>query len=269
MKQHFHDKTLTALASPSYLVRRLLHAFADHYEPLFAPADITYPQWTILMLLYGNMACTSADMARQMCHDAGAMTRLVDQLEKRGLLSRQRDTADRRVVNLVLRPTTAAEMKVPVDDMPARIAALLDERRRLERELSDAKKKLAMGGGGGGAGAAGDGARDVGGVKLVARAISGISPKELPSLIDEAKKQIGSGVIAIVAVSEEGRAGISVGVTSDLTSRFNAVDLVKKGAEALGGKGGGGRPDMAQAGGPDGSKADAALKAVEVAMAGG
>jgi alanyl-tRNA synthetase len=164
---------------------------------------------------------------------------------------------------------TAAEMKVPVDDMPARIAALLDERRRLERELSDAKKKLAMGGGGGGAGAAGDGARDVGGVKLIARAISGISPKELPSLIDEAKKQIGSGVIAIVAVSDEGRAGISVGVTSDLTARFNAVDLVKKGAEALGGKGGGGRPDMAQAGGPDGSKADAALKAVEVAMAGG
>lgn len=102
MKQHFHDKTLTALASPSYLVRRLLHAFADHYEPLFAPADITYPQWTILMLLYGDMARTSADMARQMCHDAGAMTRLVDQLEKRGLLSRQRDTADRRVVNLVL-----------------------------------------------------------------------------------------------------------------------------------------------------------------------
>ena len=104
MKQHFHDKTLTALASPSYLVRRLLHAFADHYEPLFAPADITYPQWTILMLLYGDMARTSADMARQMCHDAGAMTRLVDQLEKRGLLSRRRDTADRRVVNLVLTP---------------------------------------------------------------------------------------------------------------------------------------------------------------------
>jgi alanyl-tRNA synthetase len=162
---------------------------------------------------------------------------------------------------------TAAEMKVPVDDMPARVAALLDERRKLERELSDAKKKLAMGGGAA-AGAAGDGAREVGGVKLIARAISGISPKELPSLIDEAKKQIGSGVIAIVAVSEEGRAGISVGVTADLTKRFNAVDLVKKGAEALGGKGGGGRPDMAQAGGPDGTKADAALKAIEAALAG-
>src|SRR6185312_6358233 len=161
---------------------------------------------------------------------------------------------------------TAAEMKVPVEEMPARVAALLDERRKLERELSEAKKKIAMGGGAGPAAA--DGAREVNGVKLIARAISGISPKELPSLIDEAKKQIGSGVIAIVAVSEEGRAGISVGVTADLTGRFNAVDLVKKGAEALGGKGGGGRPDMAQAGGPDGSKAEAALKAVEAALGG-
>jgi DNA-binding MarR family transcriptional regulator len=102
MKQHFDNKTLSALGSPSYLARRLLHAFADHYEPLFAPFDITYPQWTILMLLYADMARTSADMARQMCHDAGAMTRLIDQLEKRGLLTRMRDTADRRVVNLAL-----------------------------------------------------------------------------------------------------------------------------------------------------------------------
>jgi alanyl-tRNA synthetase len=161
----------------------------------------------------------------------------------------------------------AAELKTPVDEIPARVVSLLDERKKLERDLSEAKKKLAMGGGSSASGAA-DGARDVNGVKLIARAITGISPKELPSLIDEAKKQIGSGVIAIVAVSEEGRAGISVGVTADLTARFNAVDLVKKGAEALGGKGGGGRPDMAQAGGPDGSRADAALKAVEAALGG-
>ena len=122
MKQHFHDRTLTALASPSYLVRRLLHAFADHYEPLFAPADITYPQWTILMLLYGDMARTSADMARQMCHDAGAMTRLVDQLEKRGLLSRQRDTTDRRVVNLVLAP----EGRALADSLKSRVVDFLN-----------------------------------------------------------------------------------------------------------------------------------------------
>ena len=122
MKQHYHDRTLTALASPSYLVRRLLHAFADHYEPLFAPADITYPQWTILMLLYGDMARTSADMARQMCHDAGAMTRLVDQLEKRGLLSRVRDTADRRVVNLLL----TAEGRTLADSLKSRVVDFLN-----------------------------------------------------------------------------------------------------------------------------------------------
>jgi alanyl-tRNA synthetase len=166
-----------------------------------------------------------------------------------------------------LAKSAAAELKVPLEDMPARIVSLLDERKKLERELTEAKKKLAMGGGGS-ATSADDGVRQVNGVKLIARSITGISPKELPSLIDEAKKQIGSGVIAIVAVSEEGRAGISVGVTADLTARFNAVDLVKAGAAVLGGKGGGGRPDMAQAGGPDGSKAAAALKAIEAALGG-
>lgn len=160
----------------------------------------------------------------------------------------------------------SAELKVPLEDMPARIAAMMDERKKLERDLNEAKKKLAMGGGASAAGGADGAVRDVGGIKLMARAVSGISPKDLPGLIDEGKRQIGSGVVAIVAVSEEGRAGIAIGVTDDLKSRFNAVDLVKKGAEVLGGKGGGGRPDMAQAGGPDGSKADAALKAVEAAL---
>jgi alanyl-tRNA synthetase len=162
----------------------------------------------------------------------------------------------------------SAELKVPLVEMPGRIAAMMDERKKLERELSEAKKKLAMGGGGKAGGAVDGAVRDIAGVKLMARAVSGISPKDLPGLIDEGKKQLGSGIIAIVAVSDEGRAGIAVGVTEDLKSRFNAVELVKKGAEALGGKGGGGRPDMAQAGGPDGSKADAALKAVETALGG-
>jgi alanyl-tRNA synthetase len=162
---------------------------------------------------------------------------------------------------------TAAELKTPLDEMPQRVAALLDERKRLERDLSEAKKKLAMGGGGRGAAEA-DGVRTVGDVKLLARAVSGIDIKDLKSLADEGKKQVGSGVVAIVGVTEEGKAGIVVGVTSDLTPRFNAVDLVRKGAEALGGKGGGGRPDMAQAGGPDGGKADAALAAIEAALAG-
>ena len=92
--------------------------------------------------------------------------------------------------------------------------------------------------------------------------------KDLKSLADEGKKRLGSGVVAIINVSEDGKAGIVVGVTADLTSRFNAVELVRKGSEALGGKGGGGRPDMAEAGGPDGAKASAALSAIEQAMAG-
>ena len=110
--------------------------------------------------------------------------------------------------------------------------------------------------------------REVGNVKLMARAVEGIEMKDLKSLADDGKKQIGSGVVAIVGVTEDGKAGVVVGVTPDLTERFNAVDLVRVASEALGGKGGGGRPDMAQAGGPDGAKANAALDAIEKAMAG-
>jgi alanyl-tRNA synthetase len=176
--------------------------------------------------------------------------------------------AARKAANhtITLAKSVAAEIKAPLEDMPARIGALIDERRKLERELTDAKKKLAMGGGAKANGA--DGVQTIGDVKLMARAVSGIDIKDLKSLADEGKKQLGSGVVALVGVTGEGKAGIVVGVTSDLTGRFNAVDLVKKGAEALGGKGGGGRPDMAQAGGPDGAKADAALAAIVAALGG-
>ncbi|HWX85783.1 MAG TPA: alanine--tRNA ligase [Xanthobacteraceae bacterium] len=159
----------------------------------------------------------------------------------------------------------AAELKAPIGEITARATAVLDERKRLERELSEAKKKLAMGGG---ASSGADGVRTVGDVKLMARSVEGIDLKDLRSLADEGKKQVGSGVVAIVGISGDGKAGIVVGVTEDLVARFNAVDLVRKGAEALGGKGGGGRPDMAQAGGPDASKADAALAAIEAALGG-
>ena len=153
--------------------------------------------------------------------------------------------------------------------MPVRVAALIEERKKLERDLSEARKKLAMGGGGsaGGAAAASD-VRSVGDVKLLARAVQGVEVKDLKSLADQGKKQIGSGVVALVATSEDGKASVVVGVTPDLTSRFSAVDLVRIASAALGGKGGGGRPDMAQAGGPDGSKADEAIEAVAAALAG-
>src|SRR5919206_479147 len=96
------------------------------------------------------------------------------------------------------------------------------------------------------------GVRMVGDVKLMARALEGIDVKDLKSLADEGKKQLVSGVVALVGVSEDGKASLVVGVTSDLTARFSAVDLARKGGEVLGGKGGG-RPDMAQAGGPNGA----------------
>jgi alanyl-tRNA synthetase len=163
-----------------------------------------------------------------------------------------------------LAKAASSELKTTLEELPGRVVALLDERKKLERDLSDAKKKLAMGGGGKASGD--DGVRSIGDIKLLARSVSGIDLKDLRSLADEGKKQVGSGVVAIVGTTDDGKAGVVVGVTADLTARFNAVDLVKKGAEALGGKGGGGRPDMAQAGGPDGSKADAALKAIESAL---
>jgi alanyl-tRNA synthetase len=156
----------------------------------------------------------------------------------------------------------AAQLRAPLSEVGGRLEALIDERKKLERELADARRKLAMGGGAGG----GDAPRDVAGVKFYARQVSGVEMKDLKSLADEAKQSLGSGVIAIVAAAEDGKASLVVGVTGDLTARFNAVDLVRRGAAALGGKGGGGRPDMAQAGGPEGAKAADALAAVEAAL---
>lgn len=167
---------------------------------------------------------------------------------------------------MALAKTAAHELRTSIDDVPARITALMDERKKLERELSDARKKLAMGGGAAASNGAATGLREIGDVKLMARAVEGIEMKDLKSLADDGKKQIGSGVVAIVGVTEDGKAGVVVGVTADLTARFNAVNLVKIASEALGGKGGGGRPDMAQAGGPDGAKAADALAAIEKAM---
>ena len=164
-------------------------------------------------------------------------------------------------------------LRAKPDELVARVAALIEERKQLERQLGEARRQMALGGtgaaaGGNGRAAAGSAIRAVGDVKLLARTVMGLNPKDLRGLIDDGKKQIGSGVVAIIGVSEDGKAGLAVGVTDDLTKRINAVDLVKVGAEALGGKGGGGRPDLAQAGGPDGSKAELALKAIEARLAG-
>ena len=146
-----------------------------------------------------------------------------------------------------------------------KVASLIEDRRKLDRQVTELKRKLAMGGGDRVQGTTAF--EDVGGLRLLARKAEGISLKDLRSLVDEGKREIGSGVVAIVGVTEDGKAGIAVGVTDDLIGRVSAIDLVRLGSAALGGRGGGGRPDMAQAGGPDGSKADAALDAVRAGVA--
>jgi len=153
-------------------------------------------------------------------------------------------------------------LRVQPSEVPNRLASLLEERKKLERELSEAKKKIALGAGGNGQATAESPVRTVGAVTMLARTVHGIQPKDLRSLVDDGKRQIKSGIVAIVGVTEEGKAGLVVGVTDDLTAKYSAVDLVKAGAAALGGQGGGGRPDMAQAGGPDGARAEAALDAI-------
>jgi alanyl-tRNA synthetase len=160
----------------------------------------------------------------------------------------------------------AALLKTSVDDTPDRLAALIEDRRKLERELSDARQEARHGRRGSGE----DPVRDVGGIKLIARAVTGVEMKDLKSLADEGKRRLGSGVVAIVGVGEDGKAGIVVGVTEDLDAPLRRRrSLVRAGSEQLGGKGGGGRRDMAQAGGPDGGKADAALAAIEAALTAG
>ncbi|HVJ70110.1 MAG TPA: alanine--tRNA ligase, partial [Sphingomicrobium sp.] len=156
----------------------------------------------------------------------------------------------------------ASALKASPDEVPARVAALVEDRRRLERELAEAKKALAMGGGGKAAAA---GPEQVGGHAFLGQVVDGLDPKGLRGEVDGMKQRLGSGVAALVAVNE-GRASVAVGVTDDLSGQVSAVELVKAAVAALGGQGGGGRPDMAQGGGPDGAKANDALQAVREAL---
>ncbi len=158
----------------------------------------------------------------------------------------------------------AAAIRATPEEVPGRITALLEERKRLERELADARKALALGGSGAAKPDAAD--ENVAGVKFSGQVIQGLEARELRGLLDEAKARLGSGVATVVAVND-GKAAIAAAVTDDLTDRISAVDLVRAGVEALGGRGGGGRPDMAQGGGPDGDRAAEAIEAVKKALA--
>ncbi len=154
----------------------------------------------------------------------------------------------------------AASLKVNPDEAPARVAALADTVKRLEKELADAKKAAALGGG-----AATVEPEDVGGVMFLGQSYDGLDPKDLRGLANDAKARIGSGVVALVTVND-GKASVLIAVTDDLTARFSAVDLVRAGVEALSGQGGGGKPDMAQGGGPDGTKSADAIAAVKAVL---
>jgi alanyl-tRNA synthetase len=154
----------------------------------------------------------------------------------------------------------AGTLKAAPADLPARIAQLVEDRRRLERELAETRKQMATGGGGAAT-------KQVAGITFAGRVLDGVPAKDLKGMADEIKKQIGSGVIALIS-TDGGKASLVVAVTDDLTGRFSAVDLVRVGSEAVGGKGGGGRADMAQAGGPDAAQAAEAVARIEAALAG-
>lgn len=157
----------------------------------------------------------------------------------------------------------AGTLKVQPTDVVSRVEALVEERRKLEKELADAKRKLAMGGGASGGAEA---PKQVNGINFIGRTLAGIDAKDLKGMADEAKVGLETAVVLLIAVADDGKASAVVSVTPDLTDRFSAVDLVRVASAALGGKGGGGRPDMAQAGGPDGAQADEAIAAVESAL---
>ncbi len=177
-----------------------------------------------------------------------------------GRAARHRGNDNIRIVD-----AAAGLLRVGGHEVLDRIEALQESLKKAERALSDANKKLALGGGGGGAAAPAD--ETVAGVVFVGRAVTGISPKDVKGLVDTEKKRIGSGVVVVVLSGEDGKGTVAIGVTDDLTARFKAGDLVKHATAALGGQGGGGRPDMAQGGGPDGNKAEEAIAAVKKALA--
>jgi alanyl-tRNA synthetase len=162
----------------------------------------------------------------------------------------------------------AATLKTSPDDVPSRIAAMADALKKAERELAEAKKALALGGGAA-SGAGGNGQLSpeaIGDTSFLAQIVEGLDPKGLRGTVDDMKRAVGSGIAMLVAVND-GRASVAIGVTDDQTARVNAVDLVKVAVGALGGQGGGGRPDMAQGGGPDGAAADVAVAAVKAVIA--
>ncbi len=157
----------------------------------------------------------------------------------------------------------AGVLKTTPELLPERVKALLDERKTMQNELDNFRKQLAMAG----SGKAQVSVKEVGGKPFLAQVLSGVSGKDLRGFIDEHKTRIGSGVVLLIADTGD-RAAVAAGVTDDLCGDISAVDIVRVAAEVLGGKGGGGRPDMAQAGGPSAENSEQAIAAVEKLLEG-
>ena len=160
--------------------------------------------------------------------------------------------------------SAADELHATPAEILNRIGALQENLKKAERSLSEAQKKLALGGGS--SSAAAPAAETINGTAFLGRAVEGVQAKDLRGLVDLEKKKVGSGIVALVLKGEDGKGTVAIGVTDDLTAKFSAAELIKHATVALGGQGGGGRPDMAQGGGPDGSKAQAAIDAVRSAL---
>ncbi len=214
---------------------------------------------------YSIELCGGTHVART--GDIGAFVLLGDSASSAGVRRIEALTGEeamRHLANQSARLSeVAAELKAQPEDVPARVKSLLDDRKALQNEVAQLRRELAMSGGG----QTGPEAREVNGVKLIAQVLSGVTGKDLPALIDEMKGRVGSGAVLLIA-DTGGKAAVAAGVTDDLTDRVSAVDLVKAAVAELGGKGGGGRPDMAQGGGKDAGNAEAAIKAAEAAMGG-
>ncbi len=227
-------------------------------EPGVGPGNQSNKRWSVEL-------CGGTHVGRT--GDIGLVKIIAESGSAAGVRRIEALTADAARTYLVEQETrikqAAAALHVRPEDVVARVEALVEERKQLERQLAEAKKQLALGGGGKDAGPA---IIEVGGKKFLKLSVSGVEMKDLKAMADDGRAKIGSGIVAIANNSPDGKLGIVVAVTTDLADKVSAVDLVRAGSEAVGGKGGGGRPDMAQAGGPDGSRADAALQAIEARL---
>jgi alanyl-tRNA synthetase len=214
---------------------------------------------------YSLELCGGTHVART--GDIGAFVALGDSASSAGVRRFEALTGQAALDYLNAQNARLAEvagvLKTSPADVAERVKALAEERKALANEVAQLRRELAMGGGAAG----GPEAIEINGLKFVAQVVSGVSGKDLPALVDELKSRIGSGAVLVVA-DTGGKAAVAAGVTADCTAKISAVDMVKAAAAALGGKGGGGRPDMAQAGGADPSKADEAVAAVKAVIAG-